>query len=544
MSAVWLLLISIVVLVAAYAVYGSFIIKKLGGIDPTAKTPAHTLRDDVDYVPTPLPIVLGHHFATIAGAGPIVGPIVAAVFGWVPVFLWILLGGIFIGAVHDVSALYASIRHRAKSIAEVLLENVGISGKMLFAAFAWLTLVLLVGAFAFIIATTFAGTPSVATTSALFIVLAVAFGYAVQRRGAPVLLSTIVGVVLLALCVWLGTLFPIALPRDTWIPILLLYALVAATLPVWLLLQPRDYLNSFLLYGFLGGALIAIFVANPTIQLPAFTTFTTDLGFLFPILFVTVACGAISGFHALAASGTTAKQLSSESHIKPIGYGSMLLESLLAVISLITAAHLLMGDYTRLLAEKGWGGIFASGAGNFLTAIGIPLEAGAAFAGLVLSAFALTTMDTAARLSRFMLQELVGQEKGRPSAVVAVVANRYVASAITVVLGAWLALGGGWRTLWPLFGTANQLIGALALLAITVWLARSGKSTWFVLYPMLFMLAVTMTALVVMFLRVVGVDLVQTIITVLLFMLAIVLVYLAITKLATEAKQRGRAPGG
>lgn len=547
MSAIWLLLIAIVALVAAYTVYGSFIIKKLGGIDPTAKTPAHTMRDDVDYVPTPLPIVLGHHFATIAGAGPIVGPIVAAVFGWMPVFLWIILGGIFIGAVHDVSALYASIRHRAKSIAEVLLDNVGISGKTLFAAFAFLTLVLLVGAFAFIIATTFAGVPSVATTSLLFIVLAVAFGYAVQRRGAPVLLSTMVGVVLLALCVWLGTLFPIALPRDTWIPILLLYALVAATLPVWVLLQPRDYLNSFLLYGFMGTALIAIFVANPTIQLPAFTAFTTDLGFLFPILFVTVACGAISGFHSLASSGMTAKQLSSETHIKPIGYGSMLLESLLAVIALITAAHLLMGDYTRLLAEKGWGGIFASGAGTFLTALGIPLEAGAAFAGLVLSAFALTTLDSATRLCRFMLQELlelVGQEKGKPSAAVAVVTNRYVASLIVVALAAWLALGGGWMTLWPLFGTANQLIGALALLAITVWLTRSGKSTWFVLYPMLFMLAMTMTALVVMFLRVVGVDLVQTIITVLLFILAIVLVYLAITKLATEAKQGRRVPGG
>jgi len=540
MSAIWLLLVALVAFVAAYASYGSFIVKKLG-VDPTAKTPAHTMRDDVDYVPARLPVLVGHHFASIAGAGPIIGPIVAAVFGWIPVFLWVVLGGIFIGAVHDVSALHASIRHRAKSIAEILGEHVGISGKKLFAAFAWLTLILVLAVFAFVIATIFAGTPSVATASMLFIVLAIVFGYAVQRRGAPLLVSTIVGVALLALCVWLGTMFPIELSRNTWIPILLIYALAAASLPVWLILQPRDYLNSFLLYGFMVSAVIAIFAANPTIQLPAFTAFETDLGFLFPILFVTVACGAISGFHSLVSSGTTAKQVSSEAHIKPIGYGSMLLESLLAVIALTTAAYLLMGDYTALLAAKGWGGVFASGIGNFLTAIGIPIAVGTAFAGLVLSAFALTTLDTATRLCRFMFQELTEKEEGKPSAVVTVVTNRYVAGAIGVVLAAWLALGGGWRTLWPLFGSANQLIAALALLAVTVWLARSGKSNWFVAYPMLFMLAVTMTALVVMFFKVVGVNLVQTIIVVLLFILAIFLVYLAVTSLIAAGKRKPAA---
>jgi len=540
MSAIWLLLVALVAFVAAYASYGSFIVKKLG-VDPTAKTPAHTMRDDVDYVPARLPVLVGHHFASIAGATPIIGPIVAAVFGWIPVFLWVVLGGIFIGAVHDVSALHASIRHRAKSIAEILGEHVGISGKKLFAAFAWLTLILVLAVFAFVIATIFAGTPSVATASMLFIVLAIVFGYAVQRRGAPLLVSTIVGVALLALCVWLGTEFPIELSRNTWIPILLIYALAAASLPVWLILQPRDYLNSFLLYGFMVSAVIAIFAANPTIQLPAFTAFETDLGFLFPILFVTVACGAISGFHSLVSSGTTAKQVSSEAHIKPIGYGSMLLESLLAVIALTTAAYLLMGDYTALLAAKGWGGVFASGIGNFLTAIGIPIAVGTAFAGLVLSAFALTTLDTATRLCRFMFQELTEKEEGKPSAVVTVVTNRYVAGAIGVVLAAWLALGGGWRTLWPLFGSANQLIAALALLAVTVWLARSGKSNWFVAYPMLFMLAVTMTALVVMFFKVVGVNLVQTIIVVLLFILAIFLVYLAVTSLIAAGKRKPAA---
>lgn len=540
MSAIWLLVVAVVAFVPAYVFYGSFIIKKLGGVDPRSKTPAHAMRDDVDYVPAPLPVLMGHHFASIAGAAPIIGPIVAAIFGWLPVFLWIVLGGIFMGTVHDTSALYASIRHRAKSIAAILGENVGITAKKLFAAFSWLTLILILAVFSFVIARTFEGTPSVATASSLFIVLAIVFGYAVQRRGAPLLVSSIVGVALLGLCVWIGTLFPIQLSANTWIPILLVYALVAASVPVWIILQPRDYLNSFLLYGFLGAAVIGILATNPTITMPAFTSFETDLGFLFPMLFVTIACGAISGFHSLVASGTTAKQLSSEAHIKPIGYGSMLLECLLAVVALITAAHLLMGDYTALLADKGWGGVFVYGIGNFLTAIGIPIEVGAAFAGLVLAAFALTTLDTATRLCRFMLQELTEKEKekGKASAMVTFITNRYVAGAVGVALAGWLAVGGAWRTLWPLFGSANQLIAAMALLAVTVWLARSGKSNWFVFYPMLFMLAVTMTALGVMFFRVIGVCHVQTLFTVLLFALAIVLVYLAITSLIAAGKRK------
>jgi carbon starvation protein len=355
MSAIWLLLIAVAVFVVAYVTYGSYVLKKLGGVNPAAKTPAHTLRDDIDYVPTRGPILMGHHFASIAGAGPIIGPIVAAVFGWIPVFLWVVLGGIFIGAVHDVSALYTSIRHRAKSIAEILGENVGISGKKLFAAFAWLTVILVMAVFAFVIGTMFAAQPAVATASLLFIVVAVVFGFAVYRRGAPLAISSAAAVALVILCIWLGTLFPIELSRNTWIPILLVYAWVAATLPTWLLLQPRDYHNAFLLYGFLGAAVIGILAYNPTVRLPAFTTFETGLGYLFPILFVTVACGAISGFHSIVSSGTTAKAVSSETHIKPIGYGGMLLESLLAVIAFTTAAYLLMGDYTALLAAKGWG---------------------------------------------------------------------------------------------------------------------------------------------------------------------------------------------
>jgi len=542
MSAIVLIVVAIVAFIVAYLTYGSFIIKKLGGVDPKAKTPAYTMRDDVDYVPTRAPVLIGHHFASIAGAAPIVGPIVAAVFGWIPVFLWIVLGGIFMGAVHDTASLYTSIRHKAKTIAEILGENVGISAKKLFAAFAWLTLILILAVFAFVVAKMFAAIPSVATASILFIVLAILFGYFVLRWGAPLLVTSIIGVALLILCVWLGTLFPISLPLTTWIPILLAYALIAASLPVWIILQPRDYLNSFLLYGFLIAAVIAIFATNPAIKLPAFTSFETNLGYLFPILFVTIACGAISGFHSLVASGTTSKQLSSETHIKRIGYGSMMLECLLAVIALTTVAYLLLGDYKALLADVGWGGVFSQGIGNFMTALGIPLAVGIGFGGLVLSAFALTTLDTATRLCRFMLVELTEKEEGKPSAIVAFVTNRWVAGAIGVLLAAWLALSGGWSTLWPLFGTANQLMASLALLAVTVWLARSGKDNKFVLYPMIFMLAVTLTALVFMFLKTLAAaNVVQVIVVVVLFILAIILVYMAITTLRRVGKQKAAA---
>jgi len=541
MSAIVLIVIAIAAFIVAYLTYGSFIIKKLG-IDPKVKTPAFTMRDDFDYVPARAPVLMGHHFASIAGAAPILGPIVAAVFGWIPVFLWIVLGTIFLGAVHDTTALFASIRHKAKSISEVLKENVGVSSKKLFAAFATLTLILIMAVFAIVIANMFVSIPSVATTSILFIVLAIPFGYAIFRRGAPLLWSSVIGVALLTLCVWLGTLFPISLPFAAWLVLLLAYAFVAASLPVWFLLQPRDYLNSYLLYVFLAVAIIGILVTNPAIQLPAFTGFQTNLGYLFPILFVTVACGAISGFHSIVSSGTTSKQLSSEAHIKPIGYGGMLLEGLLAVIALTTVAVLLLGDYTALLKEVGWGGAFSSGIGNFLTALGIPLVVGVGFGGLVLSAFALTTLDTATRLCRFLFVELSEKEEGKPATIVTFVTNRYVAGIIVVVCAGALALTGTAMQIWPIFGSANQLLAGLALLAGAVWLAKSGKDNKFVLYPMVFMFAVTLTALVFVFLKTLAAATWPlVIISAVLFIMGIILLYLAITKLRAVGKQKPAA---
>jgi len=541
MSAIWLVLIALAAFIVAYLTYGSYIVKKLG-VDPKIKTPAHTMRDDFDYVPTRAPVLMGHHFASISGAAPILGPIVAAAFGWIPVFLWIVLGGIFIGAVHDTTALFASIRHRAKSISEVFKENVGVSSKKLFAAFATLTLILIMAVFAIVIANMFVSIPSVATASILFIALAIPFGYAIFRRGAPLLWSSVIGVALLALCVWLGTLFPISLPFAAWLVLLLAYAFVAASLPVWFLLQPRDYLNSFLLYAFLAVAVIGILVTNPTIQLPAFTGFQTNLGYLFPILFVTVACGAISGFHSIVSSGTTSKQLSSEAHVKPIGFGGMLLECLLAVIALTTVAYLLLGDYQALLKEVGWGGVFSTGIGNFLTSLGIPLAVGMGFGGLVLSAFALTTLDTATRLCRFLFVELSEKEEGKPATIVTFVTNRYVAGILVVVAAGAFALTGTAMQIWPIFGSANQLLAAFALLAGAIWLAKMGKDNKFVLYPMVFMFAVTLTALVFMFLKTLAAATWPlVIVSAVLFILGIVLLYLAITRLKAAGKKKATA---
>jgi carbon starvation protein len=534
------MLTALAIFIVAYISYGSFLAKKLG-VDPKNKTPAHTMRDDVDYVPTRAPVLFGHHFASIAGAGPIVGPITAAVFGWVPVFLWVVFGSIFIGAVQDFQTLVTSIRHRAKTVSEILKENVGISSKKLLAALLWLTLILVIAVFAVICAQTFVANPAAATASLLFIPLAIVFGCAVYRRGAPLVAASVIGVAALGLCVWLGIMFPLRLPETVWVILLLVYSLVAAALPVWFLLQPRDYLNSFLLYALLGSAVIGIFAANPTIRLPAFTSFETDLGYLFPILFVTVACGAISGFHSIVASGTTSKQLSNEAHAKPIGYGGMLVEGMLAVIALITIAALTLGDYVELFRKVGAVGAFSAGVGGFLTVLGIPLEVGTSFAAIAVSAFVLTTLDTAARLCRFTFQELIETERKdvKLPTIVNIATNRWVASAIGVVLGGILALTGIWTFIWPIFGSANQLVGALALLAGTVWLARLGKSNWFVLYPMIFMLSVAIAALSGMFFRTLAAgQWLLAIISVALFILAIILVYLAVTKLIAIRRQR------
>ncbi|MTI81585.1 MAG: carbon starvation protein A [Firmicutes bacterium] len=521
MSAVTLVVLAAVLFIVAYIAYGGYLAKKWG-IDSTRKTPAHTMYDGVDYVPAKAPVVLGHHFASIAGAAPIIGPVTAAIFGWLPVFLWIVVGGIFIGAVHDFGALFASVRHGGHSIGDIIEKNLGKSGKKLFAIFAWFTLVLVVAAFTIVTSNTFVGTPSAATSSILFMVLAIMFGFATNRFKIPLGIATVAGVVLLFLCVVIGINYPIILPGATWSYILLGYIFVASVTPVWILLQPRDYLNSFLLYALLGGAFVGLIVANPRLEFAAVTSLNTNLGYMFPILFVTVACGAISGFHSMVSSGTTAKQLNNEKDARVVGYGGMLIESFLAVIALITAAILMQDKYVSLLDAGGPVGVFSAGVGSFLAELGIPAAAGTSFAALAVSAFALTSLDTATRLGRFVFQELFANDSQEGNSNLLV--NKYFATLITVFAGGTLALSGGWKTIWPIFGAANQLLAALALLAISVWLANRGQSNSATKYPMFFMFAVTLSALVFVFIsNYAKANYLLAVIAVLLFVLALVL---------------------
>lgn len=331
MDLVAIVLASIVILSIAYRTYG-FFLSRILNLDDTNRTPAHTQHDGVDYVPSKTGVVLGHHFASIAGAGPIVGPVIAVAFGWVPAILWILIGGIFFGAVHDLASLTASLRHLGKSIGEVIQRYIGDTGKTLFGIFAFATLILIIAVFMDIVAKTFVNVPAAASASMQFMGLAVVFGWLMNRNLMPFWLLSTLGVVLMYGMVALGNLYPLALPYWVWIGILLTYCCFAAIAPVWVLLQPRDYLNSFLLYGMMLAGIAGIFVARPVIAMDAAVDFHVEsLGYLFPVLFVTIACGAISGFHSLVASGTTSKQLDRETDARRVGYGGMLIESLLAV---------------------------------------------------------------------------------------------------------------------------------------------------------------------------------------------------------------------
>lgn len=527
MNSVWLICFSIIIFIVAYITYGGWLVKKWG-IDPSKKTPANTMYDGVDYVPTKAPVLLGHHFASIAGAGPIVGPIVAAMFGWVPVLLWIVVGSVFIGGVHDMGSLLASVRHNGRSVGEVIGETMGSKGKRLFAVFAWLTLILVIAAFTNIVAAAFVSTPEAATSSLLFMALAIFFGYAVYRRGISLLLGTFVGVALLAGCVWLGVLFPINLSIQAWMIVLLVYIFIASVTPVWILLQPRDYLNSFLLYAMLMGGIVGLLFLRPEIQLPAFTGFKVGTNYLFPILFITIACGAISGFHSLVASGTTSKQLDNEKNIKLIGYGAMMIEGVLATLSIITAAYLTSTQLADLNGAGGALNVFSDGIGTFMSSIGIPFLIAKNFVTLAIAAFALTSLDTATRLARFIFQEFfIADTKNSDTSntAVTIMTNKYFSTLITVVLGGALAFN-GYQLVWPVFGSANQLLAALALLSLAVWLKQTGRSYKMTLYPMIFMFAATLSALVLL-IKTNLANPVILIFAIVLFILAIVLIFIS-----------------
>ncbi|MCK5076251.1 MAG: carbon starvation protein A, partial [Calditrichia bacterium] len=436
----------------------------------------------------------------IAGAGPIVGPIIALAFGWLPVYLWILIGVVFIGAVHDFTSLIVSLRNEGKSIGEIIENNIGVLGKRLFLAFSWSSLILVIAVFLDIVAKTFTHNPAVASASILFIILAVIFGLGLYKFKMSLGILTIIGVIFLFLSIYVGIKFPIQASETTWILGLLGYIFMASILPVWILLQPRDYLNSFLLYTLMAGALIGIIFFNPQVNIDSFTGFShPKLGSLFPILFITVACGAISGFHSLVASGTTSKQLNKENDAKIIGFGGMLLEGVLAVVAIIAAASLSGVEFNELFANGKFIPIFASGVSKFLASlpfINISENAGKTFTAMAVSAFALTSLDTATRLSRFAFQEFFETKEKKGNLISNFLQNRFFATFITVSVGATLLFSGGAIKIWPLFGSANQLLAAIALLAVSVWLSKRKVKNLFTLIPMFFMFIVTISALI------------------------------------------------
>ncbi len=520
MNTLVLLAVCLVILLCGYIFYGRWLVKQWGVGEGDIPTPAHTMEDGVDYVPAKAPVLMGHHFSSIAGAGPITGPIAAAMFGWLPVTLWVLVGGIFFGGVHDFGALFASVRHNGQSIGEIIEANMSKKAKQLFIIFSYLTLILVVAAFAAIVASTFGATfengvlneaksatpASVAMVSILFIVIAIIFGFAVYRRHASFAVSTLCGVAAIVICMAVGMNFhPFYFTTTTWMWLVGLYITIASVTPVWILLQPRDYLSSFLLYAMLIVAIIGIVGAHPDINpdlFPAFTNFvvTNKAGtqYLFPILFTTVACGAISGFHSLVSSGTTSKQLDKEKDAKPIAYGGMLLECVLAIITLCAIA------YARETGHvKGATDIFAGGIAAMIAAIpGFSGMENIMYTLLVLtySAFCLTSLDTATRLARFMFQEFWLEPGQTPKDIKGgfkkLMVNPYFATILTVVLGIMLGMG-GFAKIWGLFGAANQLLAAIGLIAVAAWLGNAGKNNKMFLVPMSFMLVVTISSLAI-----------------------------------------------
>ena len=517
MTALLIILAAVALLVIGYIFYGSWLAKQWG-IDPTKKTPAYEKQDGVDYVPAKPAVLMGHHFSSIAGAGPINGPIQAAVFGWVPVFLWCVVGGIFFGGLQDFGSLFASIRHDGKSVGEIIKDSMGSRAKKLFIIFALLVLILVIASFVNVVAGTFftaadaaktfgfvtnpTGAQSTAMISLLFIVLAIAYGILTNKCGLKTLPATIIGIVGIVAITIIGLKVGFAMTRTAWIVFIGIYIAVASLVPVWILLQPRDYLSSFLLYAMMLLAIIGIvgsaFTGSATFNIPAFTGWKTGIGTMFPALFITVACGACSGFHSLISTGTSSKQLDNEKNAKAIGYGSMLIESALGIISLIAVG---------MVFEKYKAGGFGSPSAAFGAGLAILFGAEGstvyntifALLTLAVSVFALTSLDTGTRLSRFMFSELFLKEDEATwkdaKGIRKLLANPFFGTAIMVLIGCIL---GGLKlsAIWGLFGAANQLLAGIALMAVAAWLGEAGKNNKMFFIPMIFMLAATLTSLV------------------------------------------------
>ena len=503
MNGLTLVGIAIVVLLLAYVLYGRWLVKTWG-IDESARTPAYRFEDGQDYVPASKFTVFSHQFNSITGAGPVTGPIIAAMFGWLPAFLWLLIGGVFFGAVQDFTALYASVKNDGKSMGLIIERYIGKTGRKLFLLFCWLFTLLVIAAFADILAGTFNGFTkdggqnvpgaAAASISMIYIVAALIFGVFLKFSKTGELAKFIVGVILVVAMLWLGISKPLYYDAQTWRYVVFGYCFIASVLPIRLLKHPRHYLSVFLLLGMIFGGAVGIIIANPEIQMPMFVGWSVKNQPLFPILFITIACGAVSGFHSLVSSGTSSKSISNERDMLTVGYGAMLVETLLGVVALVIACS----------AAKGGGlptgtpfQIFGNAVGGFFTMFGLPAHISTCVIMMCVSALAMTTIDAVTRIGRMSLQEFFAPSEGESKGFFAsIITNTFVSTVITLALAYALCLA-GYASIWPLFGAANQLLSALVLTALAVFLRVTGRKGWMLYVPMTFMFVVTMSALII-----------------------------------------------
>lgn len=509
MTGLTLVGIAIVVFAAAYLGYGRYLVRTWG-IDPKAKTPAVEFEDGQDYAPASRFTVFSHQFSSITGAGPVTGPIIAAMFGWAPALLWLLIGGVFFGAVQDFGALYASVKNKGKSMGMLIEQYVGKTGRRLFLLFCWLFTLLVLAAFADIIAKTFNGTvngaPNVpsaqaATISMLYIFVAMGFGFYIRKFNPSGVVKFIVALILVVAMFAVGMQAPLFFDLDTWRYVTFGYCFIAAVLPMWLLMEPRDYLSAFLLLGMVFGGVVGVIVANPSINMPAFVGFEVNGQSLFPILFITIACGAVSGFHSLVSSGTSSKAVKNESDMLPVGYGAMLVESLLGVVALVIACA---AASNGVLPKGTPFQIFAGSISGFFQMFGIPAGVSACVITMCVSALAMTTIDSVARIGRMSFQELFSPSEGeKPGAIASLCMNTYFSTIVTLGLAYILCLA-GYMNIWPLFGAANQLLSALVLISLAVFLRTTGRKGWMLYIPMTFMFLVTMSALIMSVVGIIG----------------------------------------
>ncbi len=501
MNGLTLVCISIVIFACAYMFYGRWLVKTWG-IEPDAKTPAYRLRDDKDYVPASRFTVFAHQFSSITGAGPVTGPIIAAMFGWVPAFLWLLVGGIFFGAVQDFTALYASVKNDGKSMGKLIEQYVGKTGGKMFLIFGWLFCLLVIAAFSDIMASTFNGfsktgelmgpNAAAGSISTLYVFVAMAFGFITRRFHITGAKELVLGLICIFAMIYIGIEHPIFASRTSWLYATYGYCFIASIMPMWLLIQPRDYLSVFLLLGMILAGVVGIIVGNPTINMPAFTGFTVANKPLFPILFITIACGAVSGFHSLVSSGTSSKTISNETDMLPVGYGSMLIESTLGVVSLVIACSVAVNG---ALPKATPFAIFGGAIGGYFKMFGIPPYVSSCIVTMCVSALAMTTIDAVTRIGRTMLQELLAPEPGEEQGTIAkLLCNTYIGTIVTLIPSYLLCLG-GYLNIWPLFGAANQLLSSLVLMGLAVFMKVTGRKNWMLYFPMTFMFIVTMSAL-------------------------------------------------